>query len=42
MVDRYGIGQRWALPYWYLYRLVAGLARFARKLPRARQIERWP
>jgi hypothetical protein len=40
MVDRYGIRARWTLPYWYLYRFLTGLAQFARKLPRARQIER--
>jgi hypothetical protein len=40
MAERYGVRHRWTLPYWYLYRLVSGLAEFARKLPRAWQAER--
>ena len=40
MRSRYRVGADWQLPYWYLHRLVSGLARFARALPRARQIEK--
>jgi hypothetical protein len=40
MIARYQIERRWQLPFWYLYRLASGLPRFARILPRAREIER--
>lgn len=40
MRGRYRVGADWQLPYWYLRRLVGGVARFARALPRARRIEK--
>jgi hypothetical protein len=40
MKKRYQIHAGWTLPYWYLYRLLAGLVRFARTLPRAWRIDR--
>jgi len=40
MRSRYRVGADWQLPYWYLHRLVSGMARFAAALPRARRIEK--
>jgi hypothetical protein len=40
MRGRYRVNANWQLPYWYLYRLAAGLPRLARVLPSARQLER--
>lgn len=40
MKDRYGFEAGWQLPYWYLRRLVGGLGRLARILPKARRVER--
>ncbi len=42
MVRRYGVKKRWHFPYWYLYRIVGGLSRIARILPRARKIDHSP
>lgn len=42
MMRRYGFRSRWHLPYWYLYRLVAGLSRMARALPAIRRQDRAP
>ncbi len=40
MRERYKVAAGWQLPYWYLYRLAAGLPRLAAIVPRARRIER--
>jgi len=40
MRSRYRVGSDWQLPYWYLRRLVGGLARFAVALPRGRRLDR--
>ena len=42
MKKRYQIDAGWTLPYWYLYRLLMGLVRFARTLPRALRLDRPP
>jgi len=40
MIKRYGIKNRWQLPYWYIYRLIQGVHRICRMLPSAIKIDR--
>lgn len=40
MRHRYGVKAGWHLPYWYLVRLIGGLVRMLRALPRARRLDR--
>ncbi len=40
MAARDAVRARWHLPYWYLHRIVGGLIRLSRALPRVRQADR--